>query len=343
MFRRSLSVVLVGALSALTSAVVLPTAAGATGCAPGTFDDTEGVVLKIDKTIQKELGHIEKAINVALLNPGDSITRVSSPATGVLAQRTITRSLDGNSYTYELDMAQNTATPAYVQIATASRTDAGVDANGVHTVNKQIAMDYDARAQFLLTAPTGHFNATIVSVNDPSKPVPGNQNTLSVSFAGISVKRDDPHGPRTGSYTHVGEPTIGGSLDFSASVPDPCPGTSMPAVQITVQRRHVDDASGEKTFRRDATVTGGSLSAGQQAIKFVCGTRAQTATGATITTSQYSLLKIENADGTTQSFNIKMKNETAPNCNPAFGSLVSPNDNSTDWSFPHPVTFPGEW
>src|SRR5262249_50750346 len=152
-------------------------------------------------------------------------------------------------------------------------------------------------------------------VTDPLNPVSGNQNTLNVTFAGISVKTDDPHGPRTGSYTHVGEPTIGGSLDFSASVPDPCPGTPMPPIQITVQRKPVDAATGGRPSLRAALVTGGSLSAGQQAIKFVCGDRMRTATGTTVTTSQYSLLKIENADGTSESYKIKMKNETAPNCN----------------------------
>jgi hypothetical protein len=312
-------------------------------CAPGSFDDTEGVVTKIDKTIQKELAHIEKAIDAGVLNPGDSVTRVTTPAPGVLAKRTIARSADGNTYSYELDMAQATATPVYVLIATASRTDAGVDANGVHTVNKQITMNYDARDQFIPGAATGNFSASVVHVNDPSKPPPSIQDTLSVSFAGMTVRFNDPHGPRTGSYTHIGEASIGGSLDFSASVPDPCPGTAMPPIQITVQRRHVDDATGERTFRRDATVTGGSLSAGQQAIKFVCGNRAPNLAGVTVTTSQYTMRKIENADGTTQSYNLKFQNETAPNCNPAFGAVVSPTDNATDWPFAHPVTFPGEW
>jgi hypothetical protein len=344
MFRRGLSVVLAGALSGLMGATVVPRAAGAAvNCAPGSFDDTEGVVKKVDKTIQKELSHGERAMTLGILNPGDSITKVATIATGVLAKKTIARSADGNTYSYELDMAQASATPAWVVIATASRTDAGVDGNGVDTVNKQVTADYDARAQFVPTTATGHFTATIVHVNDPSKPTPGNQDTLNVAFAGISVKFHDPHGPRTGSYTHIGEQAIGGSLDFSASVPDPCPGTSTPPIQITVQRQHVDDATGERTFRRDATVTGGSLADGQQAIKFVCGNRALSSTGVLVTTSQYTMRKIENADGTTQSYKLKLQNETAPNCNPAFGAMVSPTDNSTDWPFAHPVTFPGEW
>jgi hypothetical protein len=344
MFRRTLSVVLTGALLGLTGASLASPPAGAVvRCAPGSFDDTEGVVKKVDKTIQKELSHIERAINAAVLNPGDSITRISTIAPGVLAKKTVARSADGNTYSYELDMASDTATPTYVVIATASRTDAGVDANGVHTVNKQITMDYDARGTFIPTMATGNFSATVAHVVDPSKPAPGIQDTLTVSFAGISVRPDDPHGPRTGSYTHIGESAIGGSLDFAASVPDPCPGTATPPIEIMVQRKHVDDATGERTFRRDATVTGGSLSAGQQAIKFVCGDRSTTATGITVTTSQYSLLKIENADGTTQSYKINMKNETGPNCNPVFGAVVSPTDDSTDWPFTHPVTFPGEW
>jgi len=335
---------LVGSLLGVVGGALAPGAAGAsTGCAPGTYDDTEGVVRVIDKTIGKELSHIEAAIDAKALNPGDSQIRVTTIAPGVLAKKTVARSADGTTYTFELDMAQAGATPTFVVIATASRSNAGVDANGVHRVNKQISMDYDARGSFVLTRRTGHFTATVVHVTDPSKPAPGDQATLRVDFAGITVRPGDPHGPRTGSYTHVGENAVGGSLDFHASLPLPCPGTTMGPVEITVQRRHVDDVAGERTFRRDAVATGGSLAAGEQAIKFVCGTSAQTTTGRTFVQSSYTLQKVENADGSTQSYAETFKNETAPNCNPAFGPLVSPNDNSTDSPFAHPVTFPGEW
>ncbi len=53
--------------------------------------------------------------------------------------------------------------------------------------------------------------------------------------------------------------------------------------------------------------------------------------------------KREDATGATIKFTIALKNGTSPNCEPDFGALVSPTDNSTDWGFPHPPTFPGEW
>jgi hypothetical protein len=313
-----------------------------TSCAPGTFDDTEKVVMVIDKTVGVEMKRLERVRAAKILGAGDSKTVQVTLPNGVIIRTTVSRTVDGTTYNFEQDMAHASPSPSFVQIATASRTNAGT-VNGVHTVNKQISFDYDARAAFLPTFTTGHFDADVVHVSDSTQPAPGTQDTTTVTFAGITVMHSDPHGPRSGSYTHVGESAIGRSLDFQASVPVPCPGSSVGPVEITVQRRHVDNASGERNFRRDALVTGGNLTTGQKAIKFVCGSSTQTATGATVVASSYTLRKIENADGTTQTFSVKFQNETSPNCNPAFGPLVSSSDKSTDAPFTHPVTFPGEW
>jgi hypothetical protein len=114
-------------------------------------------------------------------------------------------------------------------------------------------------------------------------------------------------------------------------------------VEITVQRQHLNDATGERTFRRDAVVTGGGLATGQQAIKFVCGSDTTTSTGMTVVLRSCKLRKVENMGGSTQSYTVKFQNETSPSCNALFGALVSPTDDGSDWPFPHPVTFPGEW
>jgi hypothetical protein len=336
------SVLVAGGFGFVVPAVAAAPAGATTSCSPGSFDDTEKVVKVVDKTVAFEVKKLEKVINAKTLNPGDSVSRTFALPRGVLLRTTVSRSADGHTYSVEEDLAKAGASPTFVELGTASRTNLGT-VNGVHTSNKHIFFDFDVWAAFLPSPFTGHFDATIVTVTDPTKPAPGTQATETVTFAGISVTHDDPHGPRTGSYTHVGETGLGGDLDFHASIPVPCPGTTMGPVEITVQRQHLDDATGEHTFRRDAMVTGGNLTAGQQSIKFVCGTETQTSTGATVVSSSYTLHKIENADGTTQSFTVKFQNETAPNCNPAFGALVSPNDNSTDWTFPHPLTFPGEW
>jgi hypothetical protein len=340
--RRFFSVAMAGMLLGVVGGTVVPAAAHAVtvGCAPGAFDDTEGVVAKIGATIKNEMKRIERAVDAANLSPGDTRIKVRTLMTGVLVKTTLARSADGNTYSYELDMAQPSATPTYVLVSTASRTHAGT-VGDVRTVNKQIFFDYDARASVTPTRPTGHFDATIVHVTDASKPAPGDQVTLSVSFDGFTMRPSDPHGARSGSYLHVGQATIGGSLDFHASIPVPCPGNPAGPVEIRVQRRHADDASGERTYRRDALVTGGALAAGEQSIAFVCGTN--TPSGTTIIRASYKLHKIENADGSTKSYTIKLRNETAPNCNPAFGPEVSPDNNSTDSPFAQPVTFPGEW
>ena len=256
--RRLLSVALAGALlgagggTAVQAVVTAGAHAASITCPPGAFDDTEGVVKAIDKTIDKERARMEHSIASAALNPGDSKVHQRALSTGVLVRWSIARSADGNTYNFLLEMAQPSPTPSYVLVSSLSRTDAGV-VNGVQTINKQISFDYNARGQFIPTRPTGNFDATIVQVNDASQPAPGNQTTLSVAFTNITVKPTDKHGPRTGSYTHIGEAGIGGSLDFHASIPVPCPGDPAGPVDITVQRRHVDDAIGnERTYRRDA-------------------------------------------------------------------------------------------
>ena len=341
--KRLMSVVLAGSLLGIFGAATAPSIAGASvsKCAPGSFDDTDGVVRIIDKTVSKEMSTVEKAFKKLNLNPGETRITQKQTSTGLIVKITLARSADGNTLSFELDLA-HVATPTdFTVITTGSRTDAGTIGT-VHTVNKQVSTDYDALRLFYPNSkPTGHFDATVVHVKDTSKPAPGVQDTLSVSFAGITISPKDPHGPRTGSYTHIGETAIGGSLDFSANVPVPCPGNPAGPMTISVQRRHTDDATGERTFRRDALATGGMLGAGEQEIAFDCGTNPAKGSGTMPT--RYGLKKHEDATGATVTYKITLKNETGPDCNPAFGALVSPTDNATDWGFPHPVTFPGEW
>jgi hypothetical protein len=331
-----LAAVLVAGGVGVIAPVIGATAAGAsTRCGPGSFDDTEKVVKVVDKTVSLEMKHLEKVIDAKVLSPGGSITNILNLPHNVLLRVTVSRSSDGHTYSVEEDLANAGASPTFVEVGSASRT------NGVHMQTRHVFFDFDVWASFLPSPATGHFDATTVHLTDSTKPAPGIQNTTNVTFAGISVTLKDPHGPRTGAYTELGEPDLGGTLDFHASIPVPCPGTTIGPVEIDVQRQHLDDSTGERTFRRDARVTGGNLAAGQQAIKFVCGTDPHK--NPTVVASNYTLRKIENADGSTKSFTIKFQNETAPNCNSAFGLLVSPTNNSTDWAFPHPVTFPGEW
>ena len=160
----------------------------------------------------------------------------------------------------------------FIVITQGSRTDAGTIGT-LRTVDKQVSTDYDnLHTLFPNSKPTGHFDATIVHLTDSSKPAPGVQDTLSVNFADITVSPKDPHGPRPGSYAHVGEPHLGGWLDFSANVPVPCPGNPAGAMTINVERRHIDDATGEREFRRDAIATGGVLNPGEAQISMACGT-----------------------------------------------------------------------
>ena len=341
--KRLLSLVLTGSLLGIGGAAAMPAVAGASGtkCAPGSFDDTDGVVKLIDATINKEMSKVEKAFKNLKLAPGASRVVIKTFGSGLVIKTTLARSADGNTLSFELDMAAAATPTDFVVITQGSRTDAGVEGT-VHTVDKQVSTDYDALKSFIPTSkPTGHFDATIVHLTDTSKPAPGVQDTLSVNFAGITVSPKDPHGPRTGSYTHLGERALGGWLDYSANVPVPCPGTTFGPMTINVERRHIDDATGERQYRRDAVATGGGLNAGEQQLSMNCGTNPVKGSGTLPT--RYTLNKREDATGATIKFTIKLKNETSPNCDADFGPLVSPTDNSTDWGFPHPPSFPGEW
>jgi len=341
--KRLLSLVLTGSLLGIGGAAAMPTVARANTvkCPPGAFDDTDGVVRLIDATINKEMSKVEKAFKNLKLAPGASRVVIKTLGSGLVIKTTLARSADGNTLSFELDMAAAATPTDFVVITQGSRTDAGTIGT-VHTVNKQVSTDYDALKSFLPNSkPTGHFDATIVHISDTSKPAPRVQDTLSVNFSGITVAPKDPHGPRTGSYTHLGERAIGGWLDFHADVPVPCPGNPAGPMSINVERRHVDDATGERQYRRDAVATGGGLNPGEQQISMNCGTNPVKGSGTLPT--RYTLNKREDASGGTIKFTIKLKNETSPNCDPDFGALVSPTDNSTDWGFPHPPSFPGEW
>ena len=334
-----LSMSMVCAAGVATGTGVHAAAAAKTpSCAPGSFDDTDNVVSTINATINKAVSPIQMAAKKDHIAPGGSVTKVKTIAGG-LQQTTISRSSDGATYDFEIDVAQASDTPTWTKVSYGSLTDDGV-VSGVHTYDTSLTVDYDAlRSVISSSKTTGDFSATIELVKDPTQAGNGTKTTTGVTFSDITVKPNDTHGARSGTYTHVLEGGVGGSYDFSGTIPTPCPGgVAGPAVTISVQRQHLDNGNKERSFRRDAAAAGYTLDAGQQAIAFECGTH--TVTG---TPTDYLLKKIENADGSSASYHLKYKNETTAQCDSRFGALVSPTDSSSDWSFPHPLTFPGEW
>jgi hypothetical protein len=307
-------------------------------CGPGSYDDTDSVVSIINGTINRAISPITMAVKQAHIAPGGSKTIVKT-IPGGLEQIILNRSADGQTYDFEVDVALASATPSWTEVGSGDVTDHGVVA-GVRTIDSAISVDFNALQSVITTSkPTGSFSATIELVKDPTKPGNGTKTTTNVTFTDITVRASDPHGPRSGTYTHVLEGGVGGDYDFSGTIPVPCPGGAAgPAVNISVQREHRDTGAMERTFRRDAVATGYLLPAGDQAIAFECGNRTTTNLP-----EYYLLTKIENADGSSATYHITYRNETSPQCDPLFGSLVSPTDNTTDWTFVHPLTFPGEW
>ena len=203
-------------------------------------------------------------------------------------------------------------------------------------------MSYDLLRTFIPLKLSGSFTANLQVTKDPSKPGQHVKNDRSVSFTDIMVKYNDKHGPRTGSYTQVHEPGVGGDLDYSADIPTPCPGNpnSGPA-QVTVQHRHFIDGS-LAIARRDTRITGGTLAAGEKVIELGCGS--SPIPKADSDPSRYHLRKHEDATGATVSGNVKTKNPTDPPCDSRFGLPVPAlANNATDYDFSQPASFPGEW
>jgi len=343
--KRLLSGALVGSLLGLAgigSAVALaaPAGAKALGCGSGPVADTDAVVSSINKTIAKENKKVQKAIDKANLAPGDSKTHDTTLSTGVIVRTTLSRSADGNTYSFEGDFAQPSSAPTFVEVTSGDRTK--TVSGSIKTIDEHVSTSYDLLRTFIPLKLSGSFSADVNVVKDPSQAGQGVRNTISVNFTNIMVKNNDPHGPRTGTYTHVGEPGVGGDLDYHASIPTPC--TSNPnagAAEVTTHHRHFVSGT-TVTARRDTLITGGTLGAGEKVVELGCGTT--TVNNADLDPSRYHLRKHEDASGATVSGAIKTKNPSDPPCSAAFGLPVPQlGNNSTDYDFSTAVTFPGEW
>jgi len=321
------------------------TAAG-DGCHPHLFVRTAEVVWRLNAIFRRHLRHVDALIarGPAIL-AGDTATWTDVTGT-VEPQRklTITRSADGLTYGFELDLAPAGQTPpVWVTIMTGHVTDAS--AGAVTERTGALALDYDAlRTVVPAERLAGKLAVTFDRVKDPSKPAPGVKRSTEVTFDAFSFGPHDLHAPRSGTFSHLAEPGLGGSVAFQDDVVLLCPANpdALEADTTTHARWYVA-ADGAVHGRADARATGGQIAAGDTWMGVTCHQGVRGADPTTSTDSSYWLMKLEDPTGATLQGHERAAG-AGPACDPVFGAVPTLADATSDYAFPSgPLGFPNAW
>jgi hypothetical protein len=332
------------------SPTLLAAAAGNTmapgACHPHLFSRSAEVVQRLNAVFHRHLRHVDALIaRDPSLVAGSTVTW-SQTGSGFEVQRklTISRSADGLTYRFELDLAPAGQTPpTWVEVMDGTQTRSTSSTGGAESVG--MTLDYDALRGVL---PTERLSGTIEiafdRLIDSTRPAPGVKRTTTVTFVAFSFGPDDPHGPRSGAFTHVGEPGVGGSLSFQDALVLLCPANpgALPADTVTDSRWYVA-ADGSVHGRADAKATGGPIATGDTWMGVTCYQGpAGHAPDPGDEADSFWAMKLEDATGATVQSSERSSGLGA--CDAAFGPVPSMVDSSTDYGFPAgPITFPNEW
>jgi len=323
-------------------------------CHPHLFVRTHEIIGRVNRHFFKLLHHVEELIEDTPI--GDGETKTWENVRGGLDRKlTITRTLnpDGsNTFAFELDLAKvpsTTTTPTFVKVLFGSLThvgplavdaDAGTsaDAGGETLVEDKgtATFDFDALAS---VSPRERARGQITDAFDNVKdPVNGIKRSATVTLTNFVPEEGDPHGPRSGSYSWLREPGIGGKFVFQDTLVLFClrnPDHSQS--DTTTVARWFKATDGNVHGRSDAKATGGQLPTGDVWMGVTC------AKGPTSTEPPegFWMMKLEDSTGATLSAQLSQVG-TEP-CDPVWGPVPKVTDNSTDYDFSAPVTFPGEW
>ncbi len=312
-------------------------------CHPHLFSRTHEIAGRLNRHSNKMLAHVKDLVaDSPKLSAGNTRTW-ESVKNGVDRKLTLTANADG-SFSFELDLAAVAATETFVKVASGSVSSATVTT--VTTTNASFSFDFDALHSVVSSEKAaGQLAITGKIVKDTTKPAPGVQKTLTVAFTNFVPEEGDPHGPRTGSFTHLGEPGIGGSLTFSDSLILLCPSNPSNLVADTqTVARWYKASTGGIHGRADAKATGGQMAAGQMWEGVAChnGQPAQASTAAN--EDAYWMMKLEDPAGNTVSGSARETTDGQANpCDPVFGAVPSLTNNATDYDFTKALTFPGQW
>ena len=322
-----------------------PGAADTDPCHPHLFARTAEVAWRLNAIFRRHLRHVDALVaRHPSLVAGDSATW-SQTGTALEPQRqfTMTRSADGLTYAFELDLAPaGQAPPAWTKVFWGSLT----DSTSGTVKGRTGAMTFDEDALHAVVPAerlTGTIDLTFDQVRDPSRPAPGVKRTTAVTFHGFSFGPYDRHGPRDGSYTHLSEPGVGGLMSYQDSVVLLCPANpdALPADTTTVARWFLA-ADGAVHGRADARAVGGQIAAGDTWLGASCRSVAPGTDPATTSFAGYWMMKLEDGTGATVAGSAHQAGSGVA-CDPAFGAVPALGDASTDFDFTQPATFPGAW
>ena len=318
-------------------------------CHPHLFSRTHEIAARLNRHTWKLLRHVRDIIADHPKFKDGSTHTWESVKDGLDRKFTISLSADGSTYTFELDLGQAAAagstTPAALVKVYGGTLSASTVA-GVVTTNVSMTFDYDALHSVIATEKArGQLAITAKIVKDPSKPAPSLQKTMTIAFTNFLPEEGDAHGPRTGSFTHLGEPGIGGSMTFADSLILFCPANPTAKVADTqTVARWFKKSTGGIAGRADAKASGGQIPTGDNYLGVSChnGTPGQGTTREV--ESAYWMMKLEDAAGNTVSGSSHeaINGGTSP-CDAALGQVPSLTNNATDFNFAAAVSFPGQW
>jgi hypothetical protein len=329
----------------LSLAVAPATSVASDFCHPHLFVRTAEVVWRLNAIFARHLRHVDTLIaRHPDLLAGDSATwTLTGTAAEPQRQFTISRSADGLTYDFTLALAPAGQTPpAWVTVLSGDTINAS--AAGVTEQKGQVLFDYDA-LQSVVPAEllSGKITVTFDRLKDPAQPAPGVKRTTDVAFENFKFGPADKHAPRTGTYTHVAEPGVGGSINYQDDLVLLCPAnpTALEADTVTQSRWYLA-TDGSVHGRADARANGGQIVAGDTWMGVTCH-QAPVGSDPASVGENYWLMKLEDSLGTTlEGHERPVGGGTA--CDSAFGVVPTLDSSANDYTFPAaPVTFPNEW
>jgi len=316
-------------------------------CHPHLFARTGEVVWRLNAVFHRHLRHAERLIrrNPTLVAGDTGVWSETGSGGEVQRQLTVTRSSDGKSYAFTLELAPAGQTPpAWVQVLSGTLTRSG-GATTTSPVVEDVTLDldYDAlRTVIPAERLTGQIGIVSERTFDPSRPAPGKRKITTVTFQGFSFGPNDPHGLRGGTFTHVGEPGVGGSLTFDQAVVLRCPANPAKLVSdtTTVSRWYL--SGGAVHGRADARAAQGQFAVGDTWLGVTCYSGVRGVRPIAAAETAYWAMKLEDSSGATVAGSTHLAGD-ATACDPAFGAVPKLTDPSADWDFSQQVSFPGQW
>jgi len=336
-----------GMSEALPTTSVLDDAAtmapGMDACHPHLFARTSEVVWRLNAVLFRHLRHVERLVARRASRLDGGTGTWTETGSGLEVQRQLTISADGGVTAFQLELAPAGQTPPqWVEVlsgsTTRTTTTSGSDRVG------SVDFDYDALHSVLpAERVTGKVSVAFERVVDSTKPAPGIRKATTFTFTGFSFGPNDPHGPRSGTFTHVGEPGIGGSLVFQDSLILLCPANPQRlAADAVTQARWFVTPTGGLHGRADARGTGGQIPSGDTWLGVTCYQGARAIRPLATMETGYWAMKLEDGAGATVAGSAHQAG-TTDSCDAAFGAVPSPTDAASDHDFSAPVSFPNQW